>query len=103
MTETPLLVVGGDPSECSHAVLTLLSLITPLTTQADFRPYVTVQNDDVLEYQDSMRQGQVGNLILGISSPLLARNFQQFPAILRLDSAFFRDKKVKDPKECELN
>ena len=42
ITETPLLVVGGDPSECSHAILTILSLITPLTTQADFRPYVTV-------------------------------------------------------------
>ena len=32
ITETPLLVVGGDPSECSHAILTALSLITPLTT-----------------------------------------------------------------------
>ena len=32
VTETPLLIVGSDPSECSHAVLTLLSLITPLTT-----------------------------------------------------------------------
>ena len=55
ITETPLLVVGGDPSECSHAILTMLSLITPLTTQADFRPYVTVQNDDVLEYHDDIR------------------------------------------------
>ena len=42
ITEVPLLVVGTDPGECSHAVLTLLSLISPLTTQADFRPYVTV-------------------------------------------------------------
>jgi hypothetical protein len=42
ITETPLLVVGGDPADCSHAILTMLSLITPLTTQADFRPYVTV-------------------------------------------------------------
>ena len=97
ITETPLLVVGGDPSECSHAILTALSLITPLTTQADFRPYVTVQNDDVLEYHDAIKQGQVGNLILGISSPLLARNFQQFPAILHMDSSYFRDKKFKDP------
>merc|ERR1712048_1403150 len=103
ITETPLLVVGGDPSECSHAILTMLSLITPLTTQADFRPYVTVQNDNVLEYHEDIRQGQVGNLILGVSSPLLARNFQQFPAILRLDSAYFAEKKVKDPKTCELN
>jgi len=102
ITETPLLVVGGDPSECSHAILTALSLITPLTTQADFRPYVTVQNDDVLGYHDAIKQGQVGNLLLGISSPLLARNFQQFPAILRMDAQYYRDKKWKDPKECEM-
>ena len=102
ITETPLLVVGSDPSECSHAILTMLSLITPLTTQADFRPYVTVQNDDVLEYHENIKQGKVGNLLLGISSPLLTRNFQQFPAILHLDSAYYKEKKWKDPKACEL-
>lgn len=30
------------------------------------------------------------------------RNFQQFPAIYHLDSAHYKDKKWKDPKECEL-
>ena len=29
----------------------------------------------MLAYYDDIRQGQVGNLLLGISSPLLARNF----------------------------
>lgn len=57
ITETPLLVVGDSPQECSHAILTILTLITPLTTQADFRPYVTVQNDDILEYFDAIKQG----------------------------------------------
>ena len=41
-------------------------------------------------------------MILGISSPLLTRNFQQFPAILRLDSAYYKEKKWKDPKVTEL-
>ena len=56
----------------------------------------------MLEYYDAIRQGQVGNLLLGISSPLLARNFQQCPAILRMDTAYYREKKLRDPKECEL-
>ena len=42
ITETPLLVVGDDPTECSHAVLTMLSLISPLKTLADYRPYITL-------------------------------------------------------------
>ena len=102
ITETPLLVVGGDPQECSHAVLTILSLITPLTTQADVRPYVTVQNDDVLEYYDEIKKGNLSNLILGVSSPLLSKNFEKFHAILRLDSAYYSDKRLKNPKYEEL-
>ena len=53
-------------------------------------------------HHDAIKQGQVSNLILGISSPLLARNFQQFPAILRLDANYYKDKKWRDPKHCEL-
>ncbi len=30
MTEMPLIVVGEDPSECSHTVLVLMSLLAPL-------------------------------------------------------------------------
>ena len=55
-----------------------------------------------MEYHENIKQGKVGNLILGISSPLLTRNFQQFPAILRLDSAYYKEKKWKDPKVTEL-
>ena len=44
ITEQPLLVIGNDPRECSHAVLTILSLIAPLTTTADVRPYITILN-----------------------------------------------------------
>ena len=63
---------------------------------------MTVQNDDVLDYHEGIKKGQISNVILGISSPLLAKNFDRFPAILRMDSAYYRDKKIKDPKVCGL-
>ena len=50
ITETPLLVVGDDPTECSHAVLILLSLLAPLKTMADYRPYITLYDQDVKEF-----------------------------------------------------
>jgi hypothetical protein len=50
MTETPLLIVGDDPSECSHAVLIILSLISPLKSQADYRPYITLYDEDIKEF-----------------------------------------------------
>ena len=55
ITETPFLVVGGDPREASHAILTMLSLIHPLTISADCRPYLTILNTDLEVYQDMVR------------------------------------------------
>jgi len=39
---------------------------------------------------------------MGITSPLLAKNFEKFPAILRMDAAYYRDKKIKYPRLSEL-
>lgn len=49
MTETPLLVVGEDPTECSHSILIMLSLISPLKTNSDYRPYITIYDHDIRE------------------------------------------------------
>ena len=103
VTENPILVVGGDPRECSHAILTMLSLMHPLTASADYRPYLTILNSDTEVYHEMLKKGMIPNAILGISSPLLTKNFGSFPAILRFDSTFFTDKKIENPKLVRLN
>jgi hypothetical protein len=52
MTETPLIIVGEDPSECSHSVLTLMSLLVPLkpVQTVDYRPYITLYEGDTKEF-----------------------------------------------------
>ena len=55
ITEHPLLIVANDPKECSHAVLTCLSLIHPLVSSADVRPYLTVLNEDTEVYCDMVK------------------------------------------------
>ena len=56
----------------------------------------------MLEYYDEIKKGNLSNLILGVSSPLLAKNFEKFHAILRLDQAYYNEKKIKNPKNEEL-
>jgi hypothetical protein len=102
VTESPILVVGGDPRECSHAILTMLSLMHPLTASADYRPYLTILNSDTEVYMEMVKKGTIPNAILGVSSPLLTKNFGSFPAILRFDSTFFNDKKIENPKSVPL-
>jgi len=71
--------------------MALISLISPLTTTADFRPYSTLLNEDLEEYKQAIERGQLPNVILGVSNPLLANNFRKFPAILRLDNQYYKD------------
>jgi hypothetical protein len=56
----------------------------------------------MLEYYDEIKKGNLSNLILGVSSPLLAKNFEKFHSILRLDTAYYSEKKLKNPKNEEL-
>jgi hypothetical protein len=71
ITETPLIIVGDDPTECSHAVLILLSLISPLKTQSDYRPYITLYDPDIKDFALLAKQKKIGNVILGVSNPYL--------------------------------
>ena len=93
ISETPLLIVGDDPTECSHAVLILLSLISPLKTLSDFRPYITIYDPDIKEFQYKSKQKAIGNIILGVSNPYLVTYLGQMPAVLHFDRGHFIEKK----------
>mmetsp|Transcript_2771 Transcript_2771/g.2604 ORF Transcript_2771/g.2604 Transcript_2771/m.2604 type:complete len:88 (+) Transcript_2771:1122-1385(+) len=71
ISETPLLIVADDPTECSHAVLILLSLISPLKTQADYRPYLTIYDPDTKDFAQQCKQNKLGCSIIGVSNPYL--------------------------------
>ena len=74
ITGTSLLIVGNNPKECSHAVLTALSLIHPLTSAADVRPYLTVLNSDTEYFCELVKKKQTPDCIIGIANPLLVKN-----------------------------
>jgi Stabilization of polarity axis len=82
-------VVANDPKECSHAVLTFLSLIHPLVTTADVRPYLTVMDEDTEVYTKMVKVGKTPNVVLGIANPLLLKNLQNFTNVLHLDNMSF--------------
>ena len=102
ITETPLLIVGEDPTECSHAVLILLSLISPLRTNADYRPYITIYDPDTREIQASFKKNHIKNLILGVSNPYLITFFGEFPAVFHFDRQHFIEKKFQCPKDVDI-
>jgi len=48
-----------------------LSLIHPLTTASDVRPYLTILNSDTEVYCELLKAKQIPNAIIGIANPLL--------------------------------
>jgi hypothetical protein len=49
-----------------------------------------------------IKEGVVPKAVIGVSSPLLTKNFASFPAILRLDNNYFKDTKTANPKTTSL-
>jgi hypothetical protein len=49
-----------------------------------------------------VKEGIVPKAVIGVSSPLLTKNFASFPSILRLDNNFFKDSKMVNPKTVQL-
>jgi len=103
ITETPLLIVGDNPEECSHAVMVLLSLISPLKSQADYRPYITIYENDIKEFVGQSRQKKFGNLLLGVSNPYFGKMLENVPAVYHLDRGYFIERKLNCPKDLELS
>ena len=103
MTETPLLLVADNPSECSHAVILLLSLISPLKSSADYRPYVTIYENDIKEFMQLSKEKKIGNVILGVSNPYFTKIFSGYPAVLRMDSSYYDELQVLSPKNEGLD
>lgn len=101
MTESPLIVVGEDPSECSHLVLILMSILTPLKScnTTDYRPYITLYEGDVKDFANRTKSPQstgLGNTVLGVSNPYLVTYIGGTvnpPVVLHLERAHFLEKK----------
>lgn len=86
--------MADDPYECSHAVLIILSLISPLKTNADYRPYITIYDSDIKEIAIQTKKKLYGNLILGVSNPYIVTYLGQMPAVFHFERGHFIEKKL---------
>ncbi len=81
----------------------LLSLISPLKTLADYRPYITLYDSDIKDFALQSKKKQLGNVIMGVSNPFLISYLGQFPNVLHFERGHFIDKKYQSPKDLEIN
>ena len=82
LTGQPLLVIGSSAEECSHAVLGIMSLISPITYHGDFRPYFTIYDDDFKHFCNLHDRDMLPPLILGVTNPFFLKVMPKFPHIM---------------------
>ncbi|XP_034719958.1 protein DENND6B-like [Etheostoma cragini] len=78
----PLVVMAPSPTVSSETVLALISIISPLRTCCDFRPYFTVHDSEFREF--TTRTQAPPSVVLGVTNPFFIKTFQNWPHIVRL-------------------
>jgi hypothetical protein len=99
ITNQPLLVISDSPSECSETVFGLISLISPLEFNGDYKPYFTIYDPAYKVYQEQYERKVINNAILGVTNPLFLKSFKNFPNILHLE----KDYEIANAKQKPVN
>lgn len=92
LTGEPIVVIGTSPTDCSHMVQSLLSLISPLNYSSASRPYFTIHDSEFKEF--TQRSTGPPSIILGVTNPFFAKTLQNWPHIIRLSDCLMNYNKL---------
>ena len=83
----PLLVISPSPEEASLTVLSVASLISPLSYSGDFRPYFTIYDSDFSVYTaENHSEFALPPVILGVTNPFFLKALAHWPNVLTTSS-----------------
>lgn len=77
----PLVIIATSPTDSSHTVQALTSLIHPLEYHAEVYPYFTIHNTEFREFAAATNPPAV---ILGVTNPYFAKTLQSWPHTVRI-------------------
>uniref|UniRef100_A0A1I8BI80 UDENN domain-containing protein n=1 Tax=Meloidogyne hapla TaxID=6305 RepID=A0A1I8BI80_MELHA len=82
----PLLACAPNASLCSSIVHSLISLISPLKYEPDYRPYFTIHDSDFNDILNSKQNCRWNNncCILGVSNPFFLKVLGHWPNVLKI-------------------
>lgn len=78
----PLIIMSSSPEVCSNTVLALISSITPLRYNCDYRPFFTIHDSEFKEY--TSRTQAPPRVMLGVTNPFFTKTLQHWPHIIRI-------------------
>lgn len=86
----------------SQMVMSAISLVQPLKFTGDYRPYVTLYDDDIRTYTAG-RDERVPLVVMGACNPHLAKMLENFPAVLHLEKEHCLESKLVAPQRRSMS
>lgn len=77
----PLVIIATSPTDSSHMVQSITSLINPLEYHAEIYPYFTIHNTEFKEFAATSCPPSV---ILGVTNPYFAKTLSAWPHTIRI-------------------
>lgn len=77
----PVVIIATSPTDSSHIVQALTSLIHPLEVLSEVYPYFTIHNTEFREFASASTPPAV---ILGVTNPYFAKTLQSWPHTIRI-------------------
>lgn len=102
LTNQPLMIMSDLPSECSEAVLGVISTICPLEYQSDYKPYFTIFDPEYRQFQNSYEKKMIKSGVVGITNPLFLKTMPNYPSILHLEKDYLKNIKNQPSNKISL-
>jgi len=84
-------------------VSSVISLVHPLKFMGDYRPYITMYDNDIKSYAALFKEKKRPLVVMGSCNPYLARLIENFPAVLHLEKGYYMENKLVPLSERKMS
>lgn len=84
-------------------ISSVISLVHPLKFMGDYRPYITMYDDDIRNYTALHEEKKMPFVVMGSCNPHFASVFENFPAILHLEKEYYLENKLIAPQSRKMS
>lgn len=92
--DEPIVIIATSPTDSSHIVQALTSLIHPLEVSSEVYPYFTIHNTEFREFTGASDPPAV---ILGVTNPYFAKTLQSWPHTVRISEPLQINRNSENP------
>ena len=81
-----MLLITDSPESCSLAILSIISLISPLIYAGEYYPYFTIFDSNFKIVESQCEKKKLSDTIIGATNPFILKLFSDFPNTFQFEN-----------------